>query len=95
MEKTELSPAELTDRVIWLQATVEQLQERERALQLVLSWLLARQPNDEAMAFLSSQANEFDGARRLEEDVALLDELREDVAQWHAQWHSGHTPQRS
>lgn len=93
MEKIELNPAELTERVIRLQATVEQLQEREHALQLVLSWLLARQPNDLSMAFLSSQANELDDAPRFEEQVALLDELREDVAQWHAQWSSSHTPQ--
>lgn len=88
MKRTELSQAELTDRVIHLQAYVQQLQERANGLQLVVSWLLAKHPDDEAMLFLSSQANEFESSPKFAEEVALLDELREDVAQWRDQWSS-------
>lgn len=95
MKKIELNSVELTERVIELVAGLEILQERVRAQQLVLSWLLARQPDAEGMRFLSNQANELDDSPKFEGEVALLDELREDVAQWHAQWSPSHKPRRS
>lgn len=48
---------------------------RSAALELVVSWLLARQPDDQAMRFLSAQANELENApdkTRHSETVALL-----------------------
>lgn len=84
------------DPLIDHEARIRMLEERNQALQLVLSWLLARQPEDSAKCFLSAQANEIDQpahAHKYPEHIALLDELREDVAQWHAQWSAGNTPQ--
>lgn len=89
MGKVEWHP--VTRRLVALEVENKMLQRRLGALQLVVSWLLARQPGDAAQRFLSGQANEFDqpGHReKWDEDIALLDELREDLAQWHAQWSS-------
>ncbi len=89
MGKIEWHP--ITRRLVELEVQNNQLQRRMNALQLVVSWLLARQPDDKALLFLSAQANELNqsGSQgKWEEDIALLDELREDVLQWHAQWSS-------
>lgn len=85
---------DLQNRVIWLECAFKQLQEHCRAQQLVLGWLMAKQPGNEAMEFLSCQANELDDNPKFEEDVVLLDELREDVAQWRAQWTAAHKTPR-
>lgn len=76
------------DKISHLEVHLQQMQRRNDTLQLVVSWILARHPGDDAMSFLSNQAIELDGNPRYEEDVAVLDELREDVLQWHAQWSS-------
>lgn len=95
MEKIEWH--HVTRRLVELEARNEMLQRQLNAIQLVVSWLLARQPDNAALRFLSAQANEFDQPdcrRKWEEDIALLDELREDVAHWHAQWSSDPSTQR-
>lgn len=79
---------DLDDRIVRLEVSLDMMQRRNSALQLVVSWLLAKHVGDEAMSFLSCQANELDDNPKFEEDVVLLDELREDVKQWHAQWSS-------
>lgn len=87
-----------TKLLIEHEAKLRMLQERNDALQLVLGWLLACQPDDSALRFLSSQANELDQpghSRKYPEHIALLDELAEDVLRWHEQWRPGNTPQRS
>lgn len=87
--------ATLTDRLNRLEATIRQQEERQIAHQLVLSWLLANQPD--GIHFLRDQANEVDqpGCRdKFPEHIALLDELREDVAQWHELRGAGNTPPR-
>lgn len=84
----------LTDRIVRLEVQAEQMRKRNEALLLVVGWILAMHPGDEAMRFLSSQANELDDNQKFVEDVALLDDLREDVAQWHVQWRAGHKSPR-
>lgn len=79
------------NRFIEQEARIRMLEEHCQAQQLVLSWLLARQPAEQALEFLSAQANEFDQPehqQKYPEYIALLDELREDVVLWHAQWSS-------
>lgn len=76
----------LTDRIFDLELHVDQMRQRNDGLMLVVGWLLANHPGDEAMTFLSCQANELDGHQKHVEYVALLDELREEIKQWHAQW---------
>jgi len=69
-----------------LLARLELLQERIDAQQLVIAWLLNELQNvphfqpDLVQRFLSRQANELDGHPKFAEHVAVLDELREDVA---------------
>lgn len=76
----------LTDRIVRLEVQTEQMRQRNDGLMLVVGWLLARHPGDDALRFLSSQANELDGHQKHVEYVALLDDLREEIEQWHAQW---------
>ncbi len=94
MEKTSLDITDLTDMVVAQQATITQLQERADALLFVVGWLLAKHPGSDAQAFLSLQANELEGNPKFVETVALLDDLREELVQWHAQWKPSHTPQQ-
>jgi hypothetical protein len=79
----------IDERIIHLETRLQQAERRNDALQFVVSWILARHPGDDAMSFLSCQANELEASPRFEVDVAVLDELREEVLQWHAQWSSG------
>lgn len=72
------------DQIITLRAEVSQLQEQLRALGLVVSWLLAHNP--ESHHFLSLQATELEGNPEFVEDVALLNELGEDVLEWQTRW---------
>ena len=90
MENKEFTLIEVTTRLIEQEARLNILEERCAAQQLVLSWLLARQA-PESREFLSAQANEFDqplSAEKWPQHIDLLDELREDVASWLAQWAS-------
>lgn len=86
MKKAKVHIHPLLDRIIRLEISLQMAESRLSTQQLVLSWLLARQPGDEASSFLAFQAFESEKNPKYEEDVVLLDELREDVAQWHAQW---------
>lgn len=70
--------------IITLKAEVSQLQEQLRALELVVSWLLAHNPDSQS--FLTQQATELEGNAKFVEDIAMLNELGEDVQQWHALW---------
>lgn len=78
----------LSNRILELEVQQRMEQRRNDALQLVVSWLLAKHPDNEAMFFLSCQANALEGNPKYVDDVMLLDDLREDVAQWRAQWSS-------
>jgi len=84
--------ADIDKKLLHLNVSLEQADRRNAALELVVSWLLARHPDDEALEFLSGQANELESNPKFEEDVALLDELRESVREWHVQWRGAHTP---
>jgi hypothetical protein len=77
---------ELLDRITRLELSLKQHREYCDGLEMAISWLLAKHPGDEALLFLSSQANEFEGAKRLEEITVALDYLREDVYGWRALW---------
>lgn len=80
--------AEIEEKLLRLEVCLNQTNERHDALLVVLSWLLANHPGDEAMKFLCLQANELEGDRKLQEHVAVLDDLREAVCAWHALWPS-------
>jgi len=84
--------ADIDEKLLHLKISLEQADQRSAALELVVSWLLARQPDDEALGFLSGQANELESNPKFEEDVALLDEMRESVREWHVQWRGGRIP---
>lgn len=85
MKKAKVHIHPLFERIIRLEASLLMAERRLSAQQHVLSWLLARHPGDEASSFLAFQAFELEKNPKFEEDVALLDELREDVSQWRAQ----------
>lgn len=78
----------LEDRILKLEIRLEQVQNHADALQLVLSWLLAKHPDDEVLMFLRSQANEFETANagKYEEWVDTLDDLDGYVTKWRTQW---------
>ncbi len=67
-----------------------QMNERQQATLLVASWLMARHPApDAADAFVRSQANELEGnpkSTMFAEQVAVLDELYEDMKNWRKLW---------
>lgn len=89
--------AEIDEKLLHLKVSLDQADHRSCALELVVSWLLARQPEDEAFRFLASQANELENApdkNRHLEAVALLDDLRAQVSDWRAQWQDIHKDQR-
>ena len=73
--------------LIELELRLNQLQDQCDAQQLVLAWLLSKQPDDEAMRFLSAQANSFEDADPLKWEawIAELDDLRSSVAVWRDQ----------
>lgn len=95
MEKIELDPSKMTERLVNQEARIRLLEERSAALQLVLGWSLSQMPKDEALRFLSRQENEFAEAPQLQETVAVLDELREEVLRWNALWSSSDSRPRS
>lgn len=76
--------ANLENRLLHCEVYCDQLNKRHNALQLVVSWLLAKPPNQDALNFLRVQANELDGNPKHVETVMLLDELIEDVVDWSA-----------
>lgn len=94
MKKAKVHIHPMLHRIIRIEVQLNQLDRRLNAQQLVLGWLLARQPGDEAMRFLSAQANELEGSSDFEEAVAELDDLREEIARWRAQWQDDHKDQR-
>jgi hypothetical protein len=69
------------EEIIRIRAEMLQQRERLEALELVVSWLLAKNPD--SLNFLQQQADELRGNKKLTENVALLDDLRDDVLQWH------------
>jgi len=75
---------ELLNRMIMLERSNKQLSERIDALQHVVSWLLAKHPPVDALRFLRGQSNELEPRGNFPEEVAILDELNEDVLHWHA-----------
>jgi len=95
MKEINLHLAEIDEKLLHLKVSLEQADRRSFALELVVSWLLARHPEDDAFLFLSSQANELEnapGKSRHPEAVALLDDLRAQVFEWHTQWSGVHIP---
>lgn len=76
---------EIERRLITLELSMEQAHDRFQALQLSLTWLMNQTCPEEAQRFLGIQANELELSPKLAEHTALLDELREDLAQWRAQ----------
>jgi hypothetical protein len=75
MVKVTLHPVQRQMRLLHKQAEMQQQQ--VDTLQMVVAWLLAQQPGDDALRFLCRQANDLDEAPRYREDVQTLDDLRE------------------
>lgn len=69
----------LINRLAANAADIEISEERLTALELSVSWLLAQQPNDDGLRFLSRQANELEESGKALGIVAELDRLRESV----------------
>ena len=87
--------AEIDEKLLHLKVSLDQANQRGRALELVVSWMLAHQPDDAANTFLAMQAfalEDADGKTRHSEAVALLDDLRESVREWRVQPRGAHTP---
>ena len=81
---------DLEDRILKLEIRLEQVQNHADALQLVLSWILAKHQDDEVLMFLRSQAYELEAANsgKYEEWVDTLDDLDGYVSRWRTQWAS-------
>ena len=84
--------SDLTRRVLNLEVALEQLHRRSEAQMLMLGWTLATLCPDEARRFLALQANELEGTPRHAEDVALFDDLTEEIARFLALWRQPRTP---
>lgn len=88
MSNVVLHPSALNERVIRLEARVEQLQEIQHAQELIIGWLLSRRlPDDEcpassALHFLRTQRAEFLSSPKYAEDVALIESLIQHVEHW-------------
>lgn len=80
--------AEIDQKLSHIHTLIKQADERSFALELVVSWLLSRNPQDETFRFLATQANNMEvsaqNKSRNQEFVAVLDELRELASEWHA-----------
>lgn len=74
----------ITERLLALELRLDQIQRQADTLQLVLGWLLERQPDDAGLRFLARQVNEFETQPGWSEEVLTLDELREQIAQLRA-----------
>lgn len=72
---------DLLDRIARLEAALEMAQHQLEAQQHVLTWLLAQNPKHNVRDFLQRWALECEGNQRLEEDVALISALNEDLQQ--------------
>jgi len=77
-------------KLLELDVRLGQMSERQDATLLAVSWLMARHPEPTAAdAFMRSQANELEGdpkSAKFAEQVAVLDELYEDVRDWRKLW---------
>jgi hypothetical protein len=82
-EQIERQLAEVNKNLLHLAARLDQLQSRQSGTLLVVSWLLAKYPQDEALQFLMAQGAEVSGNPELAEHEAVLAELAEDVQHWH------------
>lgn len=82
MKKAKVHIHPLLARIVRLEAYLKIAENRLVAHQFVLARLLANLPEDEALLFLSVNANNLQGNPDNAEHVALLDELREDVSIW-------------
>lgn len=72
---------DLIERIEWLEARLEQTQHQMQAQQHLLTWMLARLPETDVQSFLEQWQRECSGKPRLDEDVALISALIEDLPQ--------------
>lgn len=79
LSMTELNQrvADLENQLLRLQVHCQQLSQTQEAMNLVIAWLLYQHPRNEVSRFLCSHANDFESNPKFQEDVALLDHLRE------------------
>jgi hypothetical protein len=84
---TETRLAALEEKLLRLELQLEQMNGHQQTYHRVLSWLLAKQPEDKGLLFLSLTANSIEELHpHLEEDLAALDALIEDVIVWREHW---------
>jgi hypothetical protein len=79
MEKSEMSIGKLTELYLRQESRLRMLEETCEAYEMVLAWLLSRQPGDAGLVFLSQQANAFDQPEHRKkwiDAIQLLDHLR-------------------
>jgi hypothetical protein len=76
--------AEINENLHHLSARLDQLHSRQSGTLLVVSWLLAKHPQDEALQFLMDQGSEVSDNPSLAEHEAVLAGLIEDVQRWYA-----------
>lgn len=76
---------DLIERIEWLEARLEQTQYQMQAQQHLLTWMLAHLPKQDVQSFLEQWKKECRGKPRLDEDVALISALNEDLPQQRAE----------
>lgn len=88
-QQIERQLAEINESLRHLSDRQDQLQSRQSGTLLVLGWLLAKYPQDEALPFLMAQGAEVSGNQELAEHGAVLAGLIDDVQHWHALFAEG------
>ncbi|MBS3954075.1 MAG: hypothetical protein KGZ88_14085 [Methylomicrobium sp.] len=78
---TDRQLTDINEKLLELTVRLDQQWERQFGLMQVISWLLARHP-DESFHYLTAQAEALADNPAHEELVAVLDELTECVQHW-------------
>lgn len=77
---------DLDNRLTHISNHLQRLEDRQQAIALTLGWLLASQPDHDALRVLSRLANDFDENPDLVHFVELLDELRNHIMECQTFW---------
>ena len=73
------------EQIELLEARLVQTQHQMEAQQHLLTWMLSRLPKRDVQSFLEQWETECHGSPRLDEDVALISALNEDLPQMRAE----------
>lgn len=87
--------ADIDGQLTHIKNHLQQLDDCQHMIVLVLGWLLAKHPGDEALRALSRLANDLDEDSDLVHHVELLDQLRNHIMELHASWkEDNHVPMK-